>query len=123
MLHLLSLFPNKPFSCLKKNEKILESFVPSRWVRQGDPLSPYVFVLCMERLSHAILQSVWEGKWKPISLGSNDPSISHLFFANDLMLFAEAYKEQVTMIEDVLLRFCDSSVQKISKQTFLVYLS
>ena len=77
----------------------------------------------MESLSHAILQSMWEGKWKSISLGSNGPLISHLFFADALMLFAKTSKEQLTTIEDVLLRFCDSSGQKISKQKSLVYLS
>ena len=39
------------------------------------------------------------------------------------MLFAEASNEKVTVIEDVLLRFCDSSGQKISKHKSLVYLS
>lgn len=38
-----------------------ESFQPSRGVRQGDPLSPYIFVLCMERLSQAIEAEVNKG--------------------------------------------------------------
>ena len=84
-------------------------------------MSPYVFVLCMERLSHAISHSLREGKWKPISLGRNGPLLSHLLFADDLVLFVEGLNEQVTVIEDSLLQFCDSLGQKISKHKSLVF--
>lgn len=58
---------------------------PSRGVRQGDPMSPYVFVLCMERLSQAINLHVNKGHWKAIKLGRSGPLLSHLFFADDLI--------------------------------------
>jgi hypothetical protein len=65
-------------------------FRPRRGIRQGDPISPYLFVLCMDKLSHIILQAVEEGKWKGIKAGRNGPMISHLMFADDLLLFGEA---------------------------------
>ena len=97
------------------NGDLSEEFRPTRGVRQGDPLSPYLFVLCMERLSQLIVKHVQEGKWKAIQLGKDGPPISHLFFANDLVLFAKASFDQVTLLENVFRIFCDSSGQKISK--------
>ncbi|XP_039041070.1 nuclear transport factor 2A-like [Hibiscus syriacus] len=43
------------------NGVVTESFKPSRGIGQGDPLAPYIFVLCMERLSHAINRRVDSG--------------------------------------------------------------
>ena len=40
------------------NGEETESFEPSRGIRQRDPPSPYIFVLCMERLAHVIKESV-----------------------------------------------------------------
>ena len=43
------------------NRGMLDAFEPSRGIRQGDPLSPYIFILCMEYLSHLIEQKCVEG--------------------------------------------------------------
>jgi hypothetical protein len=54
---------------VKWNGVRAEYFKPRRGIRQGDPISPYLFVLCMDKLSHLILQSVSEGKWIGIKAG------------------------------------------------------
>lgn len=72
------------------NGKNLEWFSPSRGICQGNAISPYLFVLCMERLEHLIDEVVLDDKWTPIKLTLNGPPLSHLFFADDLSLFAEA---------------------------------
>lgn len=63
------------------NWEALESFKPARELRQGDPQSLYLFVLCIKILGHMIKKSVDKGDWKG--------TISHLFFANDLLLFSD----------------------------------
>lgn len=76
-------------SILWNGEKT-ESFKPARGLGQGDPLSPYLFVLCMERLCHLIDEAVENGRWKPIRLSRGGPQLSYICFADDLILFAEA---------------------------------
>ncbi|KAL4291711.1 hypothetical protein GQ457_14G003420 [Hibiscus cannabinus] len=55
------------------NGELSNSFRPSRGIRQGDPLSPYLFVLCMDRFSQAINSSVLAGEWHPIRLARDGP--------------------------------------------------
>ena len=64
--------------------------VPSRGLRQGDPLSPYLFLLCFEGLNGLIQNAVNEGKIQGFSLSRGGPKISHLFFANNSLLFCRA---------------------------------
>ncbi|PNX74924.1 ribonuclease H, partial [Trifolium pratense] len=67
-----------------------EAFTPVRGLRQGDPLSPYLFVLCMERLGAMIERQVNISCWKPMQMVKNGTKLSHLFFADDVLLFAKA---------------------------------
>lgn len=91
------------------NEEKVESFKPERGLRQGDPLSPYLFVLCMEVLGHAIHGAVWDGTWKGVMAARGAPKVSHLFFADDLLLFGEATVRQATNIGRVLQDFLHSN--------------
>lgn len=67
-----------------------EFFRPHRGIRQGDPVSPYFLVLCMDKLSHLIKLAVHNKKWKPFKVGRNGVGITHLMFADDLLIFCEA---------------------------------
>ena len=98
------------------NGKKLEEFRPSRGIRPGDAISPYLFVLCMERLGHIINKALDEGRWKPIKLSRRGPPLSHSFLADDLLLFAEASTSQMEIIMECLNMFCLSPGQNISTQ-------
>jgi hypothetical protein len=64
-----------------------EAFSPARGLRQGDPLSLYLFVLCMEHLGAMLSKYVRDGSWKPMQITKDGTKLSHLFFADDVLLF------------------------------------
>ncbi|XP_061371034.1 uncharacterized protein LOC133313656 [Gastrolobium bilobum] len=99
------------------------SISPSRGLRQGDPLSPYIFVLCMEKLSHLITDSLEKKEWKPKKAGKGGPSISHLLFADDLMLFGEADSDQIRIVMSCLNKFGSMSGQKVSLKKSSIFFS
>ena len=95
-------------------------FEPVSGIKQGDPLSPYLFVICMERLSHIVHLAVSQGLWKPISLSRRGHRITHLGFADDLFIFEEASMSQVEVINDCLNLFCTSLGQKIGQRSIFL---
>lgn len=80
------------------NGESTDPIYPSRGIHQEDPLSPYIFVLCLERLTQL----------------RHGVPISHLLFANDMLLFAEANTYQMEVIKNCLDSFCQVSRQKVS---------
>lgn len=59
----------------------------------------------MEVLGHMISKSIENGKWKGVKAARRGPILSHIFFADDLILFGEATNTQAKCTEDVLSKF------------------
>ncbi|GJS01149.1 ribosomal protein L7Ae/L30e/S12e/Gadd45 [Tanacetum coccineum] len=90
------------------NDEPTEEFRPSRGILQGDPLSPYLFVMCMEvmeQLNHLIEVVVNGGHWKPICCNRGGPKVTNLFFAYNIVLFVEATQNQAHVIKGCLQKF------------------
>lgn len=96
------------------NGKRLDKFQPYRGLQQGDSLSPYLFVLCMEVLGRRISKAVLGRVWKPLKASRVGLVTSHLFFVDDLLLFGAATHQQARTMELLLLEFCNLSGQKVN---------
>ena len=66
------------------------SFSPSRGLRQGDPLSPYLFLLVADGLSTLLKHNEGLGDIDGLKVCRRAPSVSHLLFADDSLLFFKA---------------------------------
>ncbi|KAF5482541.1 hypothetical protein F2P56_003099 [Juglans regia] len=63
---------------------------PSRGIRQGDPISPYLCLLCVEGLSNLINAAEIKGDIKGMAVARGDIRVSHLLFVDDCIIFARA---------------------------------
>ncbi|KAK6146355.1 hypothetical protein DH2020_020224 [Rehmannia glutinosa] len=72
------------------------SLKPNRGIRQGDPLSPYLSIICYEVFSLILQDLQAVGKIHGIAINRFAPIISHLFFADDTLLFGHATVEEAS---------------------------
>ena len=76
--------------------------IPTRVIRQGDLLSPYLFLLCVEGLSALIKSSVDSGFLEGIAVCRGGPKLSHLFFANGSLIFCKATLANCESLQRIL---------------------
>ena len=92
-------------------------FQNTRGLRQGDPLSPYLFVIRMEALSYLINRVVSEGfllGCRVWGRGGEGVQVTHLLFADDTMVFSEASTEKMVFLSWILIWFEAISGLKIN---------
>jgi hypothetical protein len=72
------------------NRNPVGNIKPPRGIRQGDPLSPHLFLICAKALSPSITRAERSGSITGVPTSKHGPILSHLFFANDNLLFCKA---------------------------------
>jgi hypothetical protein len=97
--------------------------IPSRGLRQGDPLSPYMFLLCAEGLSALFQKAGVSDNLKGIQSCRRGPWVSHLFFADDSLLFGQATLSECQKIMDILGCYESCSGQRINRDKTAIFFS
>ena len=107
---------------IRINGKSCGCIVPSRSLCQGDPLCPYLFLICAEGLSALIKMFVQRGFMEGVAICHGGPSISHLFFADDSLIFCKTSLEECDALQHVLKVYEESSGQQLNWAKTFIYL-
>lgn len=84
---------------------------PERGIRQGDPLSPYLFILCSKVLFGLYTNAQLAGRLTGIRVSKKSPRITHLLFADDTMFFCRSDEKSCQELMGILQKYERASGQ------------
>lgn len=99
-------------------------FKPNRGLRQGDPISPYIFIICAKYLGRYIYHRASIPKTgMGVKVAKQGPMILFLMFADDCIIFSKASKMAARNVKEVLQDYCMVSSQLVNYHKSLVQFS
>ncbi|RVW70240.1 Transposon TX1 uncharacterized 149 kDa protein [Vitis vinifera] len=93
----------------------------SRGLRQGDPLSPFLFTLVAYVLSRMLLRAEERNMLEGFRVGRNRTRVSHLQFADDTIFFSNTREEDLQTLKSLLLVFGHISGLKVNLDKSNIY--
>ena len=90
-------------------------FFPLRGISQGDPLSPFLFLLYTEGLNGLIKKAELQGDIHGYPLCRRGPKLTHLLFADDSLIFCRATMEECDKVMDLLNKYEEASGKKVNR--------
>jgi hypothetical protein len=96
---------------------------PTRGLRQEDPLSPYLFILCAKVLSFKLYQAERNGYLDGVPTSPRGPRLNHLFFADDSLLFCKATLSDWQWMAFILEGYENASGQRLNRDKTVVFFS
>jgi ribonuclease HI len=91
--------------------------------RQGDPLSPYLFLLCAEGLTGLLAQSEEQEELNGVRICRDAPAISNLLFADDSLILMQADEANAGCLKRILDDYCRASGQLVSTSKSSIFFS
>lgn len=82
-----------------------KEFQMQKGVRQGDPISPFLFIIAVEGLNWLFKRALNQGILNGLVIGNDGPVITHLQFADDTLVFCKANLEEVQVVKKILCDF------------------
>ena len=122
-IHLISMCVRSVSYSIMMNGQPHGLITPSRGLRQGDPLSPYLFLLVTKGLNALFNQAEIGGEIRGVSLCPTGPRISHLLFADDSLVFCRATVSECVKIQSILYRYELASGQSINRVKTNIFFS
>lgn len=102
-----------PFGCI----------VPSRSLRQGDPLFLFLFILASKALTRLFIREERLGSIHGVRAARGAPLVSHLMFADHLVVFCRANIREARVVDTILQTYCGWSGQLVNKHKSAIYFS
>ena len=104
------------------NAEESESFKPTRGLRQGDPLSPYLFLLCTEGLNALLTHAEENENISGVKVCRDAPPVTNLLFADDSLILMKANQHSAAALKSALDLYCAASGQLVSVEKSSIFL-